>query len=132
MAFPHDDFLLTNYTPILIVFFYNTIPFSFKEILLKLFISVERKYNKLQFGIRNSSIDVSKQKLCLSTSCHIYNKTCRRKSIMECLLSQERRDSECFSISIGVCAASLSRVSINSKSIMESLLSQERRDSEFQ
>ena len=38
--------------------------------LLKLFMSLECKYNKLQFGIRISSIEVSKQKLHISTSCH--------------------------------------------------------------
>ena len=43
--------------------------------LFKLFISLECKCNKLQFGIRTSSIDASKQKLRISTAIYVYNKT---------------------------------------------------------
>ena len=42
---------------------------------LKLFISLEWKYNELQFGLRISSIEVSKQKLCIATLLYVYNKT---------------------------------------------------------
>ena len=40
----------------------------------KIFISLECKYNKLQFGIRISFIEVRKQKLCISMSLYVYNK----------------------------------------------------------
>ena len=36
--------------------------------LLKLFLSLECKYNKLQLGVRISSIEVGKQKLRMSTT----------------------------------------------------------------
>ena len=44
------------------IIFVVIIFFSFKNTLLKQFISLECKYNKLQFGVRVSSIEVSKQK----------------------------------------------------------------------
>ena len=46
---------------------YNLFPL--KNTLLKLFIALECKYNKLQFGIRIGSIEASKQRLRVSTSC---------------------------------------------------------------
>ena len=73
--------------------------------------------------MRISSIKVSTQKLHISTSCHVCNKTYRRKSIMECLLSSKRRDSECFPVSNGVCAAFLSRrASRNCRKGLEEML----------
>ena len=72
--------------------------------LLKLFVSLECKYDKLQFGLRMSSIEVSK--ILLPTLCHICNKTL---FIQERLLSLEWRDSKCFPESIGVYTASPSR-----------------------
>ena len=65
----------------------------FKNTLFKLFISLECKYNKLQFGVVISSTEVSTQKPHTATSCHVYNKTYKRKSIMEHLHSSKRRDS---------------------------------------
>ena len=44
----------------------------------KLFTSLECKYNKLQFGLRISSIEASKQKLLISTAFYAYNKTSAR------------------------------------------------------
>ena len=45
------------------------------------------------------------------------------KSIQERLLSQEQRDSECFPVSIGVCAAFLSRrASRNGSEDLEEML----------
>ena len=46
-----------------------------KNKLFKLFISLECKYNKLQFGIRISSIEVSKQNLHISLALYVYNTT---------------------------------------------------------
>ena len=80
--------LLTVYT----MFFYlwGFIAIMFISITLfsknsfeKLFISLESKYKKLQFGIGIRSIVISTQKLCISISCHDYNKTYRRKSLLE-------------------------------------------------
>ena len=67
--------------------------------MIRNFISLECKCNKLQFGIRICSIEVSKQKLCIST--WLYMVPClqqnfRRKSILEQLLIYQQRDSECF------------------------------------
>ena len=42
------------------------------------FISFECKSRKLQFGLRISSIEVSKQKLCITTSLFVYNETCSK------------------------------------------------------
>ena len=42
--------------------------------LFKLFISIECKYNKLQLGLRISSIGISKQKLCMTMSLYVYRK----------------------------------------------------------
>ena len=59
----------------IIVFIAITFPFFFfKKTLLKLSLSLESKYNKLQFGKGISSIEASKQKLRIFTSCHVYNK----------------------------------------------------------
>ena len=59
--------------------FYNDYIYAYnffsKKKLFKLFISLEFKYNKLQFGLGISSIEVSKQKLCISTSLYVYNQT---------------------------------------------------------
>ena len=57
----------------------------------------------LQFGVGIRSIEVSKQKL------HIAKYLClqqnlQRRSIQQQLLSQVRRDLECFLESIGICA----------------------------
>ena len=43
--------------------------------LFKLFISLECKYNRLQFGIRIYSIEGSQQKLCIFTAPNVYNKS---------------------------------------------------------
>ena len=47
----------------------------FNSKLLKPLISIECKYNKLQFGLRITFIEVSKQKLRITTSLYVYNKT---------------------------------------------------------
>ena len=116
-------------------FFNNCIKsynFFFKHKLLKLFISLESKYNKLQSGNRISFIEFSKQKLHISASCHVYNKMYRGKSIQERLFSQEQGDSECFPICIGVCAALPSRRASrnSSKGLEETLLDIELRTSQ--
>ena len=46
-----------------------------KNRLFTQFITLECKYNKLQFGLRISSIEVSKQKLHISTQWQVCNKT---------------------------------------------------------
>ena len=51
----------------------------------------------LQFGARISSIDISKQKLCIAMSHYVYNKYSskkKKKTIQKCLLSHERWDLE--------------------------------------
>ena len=72
---------LTDYTQTLFVclFIYNNYIYSYnffssKNTFLKLLISLECKYNKLQFGIKINCIEASTQKLCISTLCHVYNK----------------------------------------------------------
>ena len=50
---------------------------------MKLFISLECKYNKLQFGIRISSIEVSKQKRHISKALMSTTKLTAKKSIQE-------------------------------------------------
>ena len=57
---------------ITIIFVGITFFFCFKN---KMFISFECKYNMLQFGTRNSSIEVSKQKIHIAMSLYVYNKT---------------------------------------------------------
>ena len=78
--------------------------------LFKLFVLLECKYNKLQFGIRISSIEARKQKLYASLRHSLSaTKLTAKKNTHERLLSQEQRDSECFPVSISVCPAFLSR-----------------------
>ena len=70
---------------------------------------------------RINSIKVSKPKLRIATSI-FYNKTAK-KSNQKRLLSQERRDSEYFQISICICAAFLSQAYKNgSKGLEETLI----------
>ena len=105
--------------------FYNNYIYSyyfvFKNKLFKPFISLECKCNKLQLGIKISSVEVSKQKLRIARSTA---KLTAKKSIQEQLHFQERRDSVCFPVCIVVNAAFLSRrVSSNySKSLEAKLL----------
>ena len=65
----HNDYICEFLT------FITSIFIGIKNKLFKLFISLECKCNKLQFGIRISSIEVSKQKLCFSMAFNVYNKT---------------------------------------------------------
>ena len=67
----------------------------FQSTALKLSMLLECKYNKLQFGVRISSIEISKQEICISTSFHVYNKTAK-ESIQKQLLYQGQRDPEFF------------------------------------
>ena len=53
----------------------------------------------MQFGIRMSAIEISRQ----VTHLYVYNKTYIKKSTLKQLLSQGRKDSECFPVSNGVC-----------------------------
>ena len=104
-----DGFFITNIFIAITLFF----PFFFKNTLFKLFILLECKYDKLQFGVRISSIEVSKQKLhslrhSMSTTTTT-TKEIPRESIQEWLFSQERRNSVCFLLSISVYAAYLNR-----------------------
>ena len=46
----------------------------FKNKLFKLFLSLGCYYTKLQFGITICSIEVSKQKLCVTRSLYVFNK----------------------------------------------------------
>ena len=91
------SFRLYLYVFITIIF----IAFS-KDKLFKLFISLECKYNKLQFGIRISSIDVSKQMLRISISTTKY--AARNPSMGDSFLM-----SKMISDSICICPAFLSR-----------------------
>ena len=77
---------LTDYTLFICGFYYNyfygyNFFFIFQEDTFKLFISLECKYNKLQFGVRFSSIEVSKQKLRISTHHAMLCTTKRKKKI---------------------------------------------------
>ena len=46
----------------------------FKKYIFETLLSLEYKYNEVQFGIRHVSIEVSKQKQCISTSSHATTK----------------------------------------------------------
>ena len=90
------------------MFFNNNYIFiAIKNALLKLFISLECKYNKLHFGIRISSIEVSQQKLASLHIAPCLHQNLQKEIHPGTTLSQERRnsDSECFSINIIVCTA---------------------------
>ena len=116
--------ILRTYVLLIYYYYYFYITIIFIAItffptnkLFKLFRSIEFKHNKLQFGIRISSIEVSKQKLRISTAHFVYNKTYRKeihpgatpfsrvKHWCLCSLPQQKS----FPVSIGVCAAFLSR-----------------------
>ena len=85
--------ILTVYTITLFADFCNDIysHYIFSRIIFsKMFILLERKCNKLQFGLEISSIEVSKQKLRISTSLHMSTtKTPVKKSLQELLLPGE-------------------------------------------
>ena len=55
-------------TTLVVIFIEILVITFFQEFIFKLFISLECKYNMLQFGIRISSIETSKQKLHISTA----------------------------------------------------------------
>ena len=81
-----------------------------------LFISLECKYNRLQFGIRIGSIYGSIQMLQM-LCCAMFTTTFTpKKSIPECPLSQEQRGSERNPESIAACAVFLSRRSFRNSS----------------
>ena len=90
---------------------------------LKLLLSLECKYNELQFGIRIGSIEVGKQKL------HISIMPCLQQNLQKEIhpgvtpFSREK-GSECFPVSIGVCAAFPSRGASrnSSKGVEETLI----------
>ena len=102
----------TSITPQLYLWLLNKYIYSnnlfVNKKLFKLFISLGCKY-KLQFGPRNSSIEVSEQKLGITTLLYVYNKCTAKKSIQERLFSKERRHSERIQVSISVCATFLQR-----------------------
>ena len=104
-------------------YIYNCTSPHFSRIHFWNFISLECKYNELQFGISISSIEVRKQNLCISTSCHVYNKTYRRKSIQEQLLSQAQRVQSVFHSTLVSVQPSPARAYRNSsKGLEETLL----------
>ena len=83
--------------------------FFSKKNIFKLFTPLERKCNKLQFGIRISSIEVSKQKLHISN--HAMSTTIiteRNPSWSTTILLREETQ-EYFPLIIGIGAALLSR-----------------------
>ena len=116
-----------HYAPSLFVDFYNNYIFSYnfflnffflQNTLVKPSIPLECKYDKLQFCIRISSSEASKQKLYISTLYHVYNKTYRRK-ILKCLLSQMKGFRVCKHWSL--CSLSR-RASTNSCNVLEAPL----------
>ena len=103
-----SSFLNSNhdYTQTLIVSFHNNYIYTFfyRNTLFKLFTPLECKYNKLKFGVRISSIEVSKQELCISTSCMSTTKLQKgNPSQSDSFLKSE--EIWFFPVSIGVCAA---------------------------
>ncbi len=65
-----------------LIFLNNFINSYNRNELFKLFISLECWYNILQFSIRINSTEVSKQKLHISISLLVYNKTYNKISIL--------------------------------------------------
>ena len=100
---------------VFITIIFIVITFSFKNTLLKLFMSLECKYNKLQFGMSISCIEVNKQKLLISTCATSTTKLTEANHPRATPFLKERRDPESFPYRISVCAAFSSRgVSNNS------------------
>ena len=67
------DYLTTGFICVFIlIIVFIAIAIFFQNTFFRLFISLEYKYNKLQFAIRISSIEVHGQKLRISTSCPVY------------------------------------------------------------
>ena len=94
----HCDFYLFG--------FYNNYIYSyniFLRRLFKLFVPLEFKYNKLQFGIRISSIEVRKQKPCIATSLYVCNKTYSIEIHPGAIPFSRPKGFEYFSVCIGVC-----------------------------
>ena len=92
-------------------FYYNNYIYSYNfspKKKFNLFISLEWKYNKLQFGIRISSIEARKQKIHISTALYVNNKT-YNKEIHPGATPFSRVKGFSVSVSFGFCLVFLSR-----------------------
>ena len=113
---------LTDFTDF-ICCFYDCYIYSYNlNILLKLFLSLECKYCKFQFGIGISSVEVSKTK-----AAHFFSSLCLQQNIQhgnpftcDFFLKSERI--QCFPVSNGVCPAFLRRAYRNCSEGLEEML----------
>ena len=79
LPFLYHNRLYSEFLWIFITIILAALTFNFlKNTFLTLFITLESKYSKLQFGINISSIEVRKQKLCISM-CHCLQQNLQRE-----------------------------------------------------
>ena len=87
-------------------FFLITIIYSYKKNfwkkLFKLFLSLECMYNKLQFGLRISPNETSKQNLCIFSTLYDYNKTYSKEIHPGATPFSRTKGIKVFSSSIGI------------------------------